>query len=533
MPGTPKEAPYRAWPWVLALAALAAPVVNPDLFWHLAAGRWMLAHRALPLKETFSFTQEGAPWMNFEWGTQLLFYGAHLAFGLWGAWLFKAALLLSCGAVISRAVGGEPVRRALFTGLWWTAAVSAADARPELFSLLFFSILLWGLEAWRRGEFHPDRTVLAAVMALFAVWANLHAGFFAGIAVIALYALGEAAERGLRRAADGIAAAGAAALGTAVNPYGLGPWQAAWEHWQARQDLSLYIKEWHAMGFDNPFYLPFWALAALVLAVFLYRLLRWKPIPWGPAFAALYLLGAALAHRRAAVYFSPAAVIFLSAAWDLDARHLRRVALALLSASTAFLLFLSPRVRWTPPFNPKFVPIEAASFISREQPVIGKLRLYNEWEWGGYLSWTIPERQVFADGRYLFHPLLPDIARAVQDPASWRGFMRRRKLDAALVHNLDFTVSTRKRYPDGSLKTFSRPWYTAYLPLEHWALVHWDDKAMLFVARQAVPAPWLKTREYRWHRPKDAAALQEGLKRGEIPRAAWEAEKARHAREAL
>lgn len=516
-----------AWALALALPALLVPVVNPDYFWHLSAGRWMALHRALPLRETFSFTLSGHPWMDFEWGSQLLFYGAHLVAGFWGAWLFKAALLLSSAAFLSRALGAEPLRRAALLGVWWTAALSAADARPELFSLVFFCLLLCGLEAWRAMRFTPSRSVLAAVMALFAVWSNLHAGFFAGIAAIALYALGEAAERGLRRAADGLAAAAAAALGTTVNPYGLGPWQAAWEHWQARQDLALYIKEWRPMGFDNPFHVPFWVLALVVVLLFAFRVLRYKPVPWGPALLSLYFLAATLAHRRAAVYFLPAAVVFLGAV-ELDEKFARRAGLALLAAATLFLAALTPRVRWTLPLNPKFIPLKAAAFIEKNQDALAKVRLYNEWEWGGYLSWKLPERQVFADGRYLFHSFLPDIARAVQDPASWRGFFRRRTLDGALVHNLDFSLPSRKRYPDGTTKTFRRPWYTAYLPLSHWALVYWDEKSMLFVSRQAVPASWLKDHEYRWYRPRDDAALQEGLERGEVPKAAWEAEKARH-----
>lgn len=531
MSSPPKEAPVRAWAWALALPALLVPAVNPDLFWHLAAGRWMAESRALPRRDAFSFTLEGAPWLDFEWGSQLLFYASHALLGLWGPWLLKGALLLAAALLLSRALPREPVSRAVLLGLWWTAAVAAADARPELFSLALFCALLWGLENWRRRELGFGRPALAAAAALFALWANLHAGFFAGLAALGLYAAGEALDRNWRRAAEGLSVFAAGAAGSLLNPYGAGPWSAAWEHWQDRAALARFIKEWHPMGLDNPFQLPFHFIAALFVLVFVVRRFKRERVPWGPALLAFYFLTAAVSHRRAAVYFHPAALVFLGAAAGLEGRALRRAGAALLAAAALFLAVLIPRARWTPPFNPKFVPEGAARFLAEHREIV-PARLYNEWEWGGYLAWTLPERKVFVDGRYLFHPLLPEISRAAQDPRAWAAFLERRGLDAALVHNLDFMLDTQKRYPDGALKAFKRPWYTAYFPLERWALVHWNAQTLLFVSRRAVPAAWLKENEYRWHRPKDDEALEEGLERGEVPPKALEAERARHARAA-
>jgi len=46
-----------------ALAAFAPQIFNDgDTWWHLAAGRWILAHQVVPTRDVFSFTFADAPW---------------------------------------------------------------------------------------------------------------------------------------------------------------------------------------------------------------------------------------------------------------------------------------------------------------------------------------------------------------------------------------------------------------------------------------------------------------------------------------
>src|ERR1700744_570552 len=69
-----------------ALAAFTPALFHDgDTWWHLAAGRWMLAHRAVPLHDIFSFTFAGAPWNAQEWLAELLMAGAYALTG-WNNW---------------------------------------------------------------------------------------------------------------------------------------------------------------------------------------------------------------------------------------------------------------------------------------------------------------------------------------------------------------------------------------------------------------------------------------------------------------
>ncbi len=67
-----------------ALAAFCLPIVNPDVFWHLSAGRWMAEHGGFPRADWLSATMAGRAWADFEWLAQLLWYGLERAFGMGG-----------------------------------------------------------------------------------------------------------------------------------------------------------------------------------------------------------------------------------------------------------------------------------------------------------------------------------------------------------------------------------------------------------------------------------------------------------------
>src|SRR5437879_1326282 len=52
----------------LALLVLAAqPNTDPDLWWHLRTGQWILDNRTVPHADPFSSTQDGTHWVAHEW----------------------------------------------------------------------------------------------------------------------------------------------------------------------------------------------------------------------------------------------------------------------------------------------------------------------------------------------------------------------------------------------------------------------------------------------------------------------------------
>ena len=312
-------------------------------------------------------------------------------------------------------------------------------------------------------------------------------------------------------------------------------------HSSQSSDLSRVIVEWRALGFSNPLYWPIWGLlgltaAAVALCLVAARRERQRRPSW-PLLAATIVLGlATLRHERLCPYFTVCAAALLpllarDLGWE-DSAWLRRTAAAWAAACVIFLGWLTPRVVWTARFNYKFVPRAAAEFMAGQRGVLEPLRLYNQWEWGGYLGWRLrPWYRVYWDGRYIFQGELASAERAIQGPQDWRRFMDGGHLDGALMLNIARMLPARKLYPGGTLKDFPRPWYVFFMPKERWALVYWDAKALLFVDRKAVPPDWLAAHEYRYARPNDGAALQEAIELKEISAAALAREDERHERE--
>ena len=75
-------------PLYVALAAfalaLATPPGDPDTYWHLASGKWMVDHGALLRTDVFSSTVNGQPYSVGEWLGEIVLYVVYLAGGWTG-----------------------------------------------------------------------------------------------------------------------------------------------------------------------------------------------------------------------------------------------------------------------------------------------------------------------------------------------------------------------------------------------------------------------------------------------------------------
>ena len=507
MSALPEGGALRAWAYALALIVLCLPVLSPDVWWHLSAGRWIWAHGAVPAVDSFSFTRAGAPWIDFEWLFQLLLHPFGLL-GDWGLWLAKALLLgLAFWPLdgLLRDRDASPLSRALGAALWAAAILPKADLRADLVSAAFF--------AWQLRRFSSGKSSFLFGFGAFACWANLHAGFALGLALYPAWALVLWLARRKRPEGLGAEACGAA-LGVLMNPYGLSLFGVFMAH--ALDPVRAGVAEWGAFSLRPPFH---WPLAAALAAG---TWAAWRARKSEPALAAaaLSLTAATLYSTRFNVYWPAAAVPLLAPAISAE---LALAALTLLFAAALRV------VEFGRPYQDVFVARRAADFVAAERGVFAPLRVFNTYEWGGYLGWRLgPGSRVYGDGRYLFHGQLGELQEALSGDAPMAAFVERNRLEALLIRSYEQRLPGVRVYPDGSRRALSRPWYVTYLPRERWALVWWDRAALVFVERAKAPASWLAAHEYRWWRPGDGAALEDALSRGEAPKEAVEAERRRH-----
>jgi hypothetical protein len=159
-------------------------------------------------------------------------------------------------------------------------------------------------------------------------------------------------------------------------------------------------------------------------------------------------------------------------------------------------LFVFPRLAERRAFDARPYPEAAAAFIERNLDALGHRRMFNEWDWGGYLGFRFaPDLRVFMDGRYLFHPLLAESVDAYATPQAWQAFLDRYGVEWALVRNDPQPIDVVERLGPGSLRRSKAPHFIAYMPPYRWALVHKDRLSLLFVRRGALPDRWVARQE--------------------------------------
>jgi len=171
------------------LAMTARPATDPDLWWHLRTGQWIMEAGHIPHVDPFSFTRAGSPWVSHEWLTEVVFYEIWKRSGEAGLIIFSALVTTAGFMLLYLRSAARPQWAVAATTLGALAASPTWGVRPQMFTFALASLLLWLLE---RGEEQPR--VLFWIPPLFLLWLNLHAGFALGPVLIGAFAAGLAWE---------------------------------------------------------------------------------------------------------------------------------------------------------------------------------------------------------------------------------------------------------------------------------------------------------------------------------------------------
>ncbi|MGA8611913.1 MAG: hypothetical protein WB760_09405 [Xanthobacteraceae bacterium] len=162
---------------------------DPDTFWHIVTGQWILDHAQVPTVDFYSYTETGKPWISTEWLGEVLLAAAFKLGGWRGVTILTG---VSCAGIIGIVCFYllQHLRFSVAIGL--TALTDAAInmhfiARPVVFSYVFLVIwMIKLLEAYDNDKFDlPSPFVLAPLMVL---WANIHGSFTFGLALLYIFA---------------------------------------------------------------------------------------------------------------------------------------------------------------------------------------------------------------------------------------------------------------------------------------------------------------------------------------------------------
>src|SRR5581483_3627590 len=77
---------------LVVAGAAVGPIRSYDFFWHLATGRWIVEHRALPVFDPFALAAAHVPWINGEWLWQVAAYAIPIGAVSWLNALFVGVM---------------------------------------------------------------------------------------------------------------------------------------------------------------------------------------------------------------------------------------------------------------------------------------------------------------------------------------------------------------------------------------------------------------------------------------------------------
>ena len=484
----------------VGLVTFVAPT-DPDVWWHMRNGQLIL-DSGIPTHDVYSYTAQGRPWLVQEWLTEAIMYTIKSTLG-YGVLSLLFGVLQAAGAalvyILLRRMGTGRIPALLLLMLYLVFGAPTWGVRPQVLTPVFLGAFYLVLLAYRQN---PARSRLLWVLPpIMLLWANMHASYFMGVALIGAFLVGEFANSFIYRPERPtplkplLFVLGASLVATLANPYFIELWTypLTYALHGTSNPLLRYTQEWQSPNFHEPASLLF-GLSLLLLAVFgiarplaasedtskwrvgltryidittlillvAFSVLALQAVRLVPLYGliALPILGGALASAWPALSSRDEA-----APEGIEARLNLPVG-AVIIAALAFVLLQLPQAQTGP--EPRtdtgFVyPVQAAGYIQKlNRPV----RMYNDFAWGGYLiSRLYPQRLVFIDGRAdMYREGIFDNFITVQNVApGWREVLSHYAVDLALIAPdtpLDYALAHEpgwsREYKDAAAVIYSK-----------------------------------------------------------------------------
>ncbi len=499
--------PQTLLPWILfvfSFLAVAFPLVNTDIWWHLAAGREILQTHSLPVVDRFSLSTQGRTWIDVHWLFQVVVFllwnlGGQLGLVLGKSFLFAISVVVLFASSLSASDHARPLASVILAILV-LAGYQYVYARPIIFSLFFMALFLYFLTRYTN---HHEWRYLLPLVVVQIVWANTQPLFPLGVVIVGCFFAGEALGLFLKRM--GLSGFGCdmnqrsivslgillliIAAASMVTPYGVDgiviPFKLFARIGSQSMDLfelnvSENIPSW-LLGRTNV--LSMIVFSSVLLAAAGSFWLSMKRVSLSRLFLIVAMLVPALVANRNLLLFywvaAPVIIANLARAFE-NARHANRYAFlcrvvehpafalgAFVLLSLPLVSILSSRTPLSEP-APFRIPTKASDEVER-------LKLhgdfFNSVRYGGYLIWRFfPNARPYMDGRLVLRT--QDEFRSYLDmldhPELFEAFSEQHDLDVAML-----PVNQPNRYAKLIGFLYANP---------GWTLVYTDGTQVLFAA---------------------------------------------------
>ena len=489
------------FPW-LALAALVAAaslqkIRSYDYWWHLRTGQLIAETGSVPKVDPYTFTAEGARWIDVHWLFQFLLHKLFELGGHDGVLLTKLALVSALIAIVGR-IGFRRERGILSVASLALLVLIGADRfmpRPEMVSFVLLACVLFLLDRFER----KNDLWIYAIVPIQLLWVNMHGLFALGIS-LCFICLSAAVIDGVARRADGldmqrirslVTVSILACLSALANPNTLDAAlypieQLGMIGTSAQRAGSLGTKELAAWASYWPALTPLAKSFALSITAFSLSgmVLNRRRLRTSDALCWIaFLLLAASAVRNVvlfAIVATPISVRNWNQYLDESSRFRMFPSWATLAISAALVLTtadvargrLFSRMGWLrePGFGimEAIHPVAATDWIANTRP---EGPIFHSTVDGGYLTWRLyPDYQIMVDGRLEVFGIDRSLEFNARLPHHFRTLDEQYRFNLVLLNfgQVDYTRLLRYLYQSAE-----------------WSLVFVDDVAAVFSRNHA------------------------------------------------
>jgi len=429
---------FAIYVFLLSFFFASRPISDPDFWFHLKIGQFIVHNLQVPRVEIFSCTNLGQPYIAHGWLSGVLFYLIYSRVGQ-NLLIFIFALLTALAFWIIFKGSSEHIftrGMAVLLGVW--TVLPNIGVRPRVFTLVLATCYFQILRRYSTDTYNKRLWLLVPLMVL---WVNLHGAFLLGLTFIGLAIIGLAVDawiggEGVRlswvRVRPLLIIFVACALAALINPYGT----KIYSHIFGVLSSPIYQyvgADWLSPDFHQSEQLPLIALTLITTTVLVLSPKRVKPSELLFFLATLYMT---LKMQRNALIFAVVAASLLAdysgALWDSLFVKTPRNESSLnngLRSTVLNLLLLVPllifvvkvrQVVYVPPTQQMaVVPINAVQYL-KDNGIQG-CTFTEPNIWSDYLIWATPANPVYIDGRDVYPTqFVKEYVEVMQGQRDWR-----------------------------------------------------------------------------------------------------------------
>ena len=202
---------------------ICLPISDPDLWWHITVGRWIVAHGTVPDRDYWNMFSSSGVWRAYSWSNEIALALIERIWSMKG--LAVAQLVLGIGLTWSLQFVCGRIARDHFVGALFGVYAAVAcynnfTLRPQVIVWILYAYALLVADDIAEKGISSKRLALLALIGC--LWANTHLTAALGLVAIAFWSLQNSLSQvSIKRATLAVSAF---FVGTFVTPYRGGEW---------------------------------------------------------------------------------------------------------------------------------------------------------------------------------------------------------------------------------------------------------------------------------------------------------------------